>query len=277
MGRQAEISEQEVFAAIEGLLAQGAYPTSARIREAVGHRGSPVLLQKLLASWYARFGAAFSKKVAALKSADQGIGIRDTFATAAKEALATFDAEQARRLAEFKRQEDELAQREARFAEREVALAGWIEQLQATAEKAIADAQTAAIERTRLETELATLIRQQATMVERDRAQADELRRLAGLEVQSRHAREDLQRLRALVTEQLEQNKASQRQITTARLERDEAEQRATELRAELADTRVALSEAAARAKGEQAQVKLLAGQVEVLKSALEKLTPQGG
>ena len=62
MPRMTQLSEAEVFAAIKDLVEHGEYPTSARLRERLEHRGSPVVLQRFLATWYERFGPELARK-----------------------------------------------------------------------------------------------------------------------------------------------------------------------------------------------------------------------
>lgn len=112
MSRVTSLVDVEVFGAIRALLEQGAYPTAAALREQLGGRGSPVVLQRFLADWYRDHGPLLAQKAAAHRPAATA-GLRSQMQALAKEAMAEVDAAQAVRVAELDRRQAELNELEA--------------------------------------------------------------------------------------------------------------------------------------------------------------------
>ena len=121
MGRVTTLKEDEVFAAIAALISAGHYPTAAALREQLGGRGSPVVLQRFLADWYATHGPELAQKAAARRPDPAG-GLRAQLQALTKEAMAEVDAAQAERVAALDRRQAALEDREAGVAAREADL-----------------------------------------------------------------------------------------------------------------------------------------------------------
>jgi colicin import membrane protein len=113
MGRLTQLTESEVFGVIRALLDDGSYPTAAAVRERLGGRGSPVVLQRFLADWYREHGPLLAQKASTHRPAASGL--RAHLHALTQEAMAEVDAAQASRVAELDRRHAELDEREARL------------------------------------------------------------------------------------------------------------------------------------------------------------------
>jgi len=105
MPRASQLTQEEVFGAIGELLADGEYPTSARLREALDHRGSPVVLQRFLSAWYEKFGPSLATAASAARPAAVAADLRAQLESATRQALAEFDRAHAERLAQLEDRE----------------------------------------------------------------------------------------------------------------------------------------------------------------------------
>ena len=223
MARTTALSRTEVFAAIEDLLASGEYPTAARMRERLDRRGSPVVLQRFLSEWYAEHGADFMLKVERRRQVDGDGTIRAQLASATRDALAKFDAQQAERVAALDARAAALDQREAdlmarnqRLDEREIGQLDLIETLKADRQGAITAQQETLEAAVRLQTELEA---------ERERASALSAQR-EGLQRQLDRLQEDLRQASAACAEQQALAAATQAQLLA--LQREHAATRSS-------------------------------------------------
>lgn len=210
MARTTALSKAEVFTAIEGLLAAGEYPTAARLRERLDRRGSPVVLQRFLSEWYTEHGADFAHKIERRRQVDGDGTIRAQLASATRDALAKFDAQQATRVAELDARAAALDHREAglleherRLDEREIGQRELIDTLKADRQGAITAQQAALDAATRLQADLDT---------ERQRTSAI-LAKCEDLEHQLDRLQEDLRQATAAGAEQQALVAATQAQL----------------------------------------------------------------
>lgn len=287
MGRVTSLTEAEAFGAIRALLEAGTYPTAAALREQLGGRGSPVVLQRFLADWYATHGPELAQKAAAHRPDPAG-GLRAQLQALTKEAMAEVDAAQAERVAALDRRQAALEEREARVEAREADLEVRTRRLD---------------DREMAQAELLQELRDQVARATqaRDAARAAEVActtalataegRLSVLDGQLAQARTDLQglaELRAELASTREARDHAQALLATRTQERDAAVKARTQVEAALndaqdaaavaraADTevRVALATARQGLAAEQARVvdltKRLAAQTDAL-AALER------
>lgn len=210
MARTTALSRAEVFAAIEDLLASGEYPTAARLRERLDRRGSPVVLQRFLSEWYAEHGADFMLKVERRRQVDGDGTIRAQLASATRDALAKFDAQQAERVAALDaraaaldHREADLLAREQRLDEREIGQRDLIDTLKADRQGAITAQQETLEAAARLRTELEAE-RQRASVLS---TQCEDLQR------QLDRLQEDLRQTSAACAEQQALAAATQAQL----------------------------------------------------------------
>ena len=119
MPRQTELSEAEVFSAIHALVADGAYPTSARLREALDHRGSPVVLQRFLGDWYAQHGPELARKAAAAPAKTVAGSLQAELKRLTASAVQEVESAQAERIAALDGHAAALKSREADLLARE--------------------------------------------------------------------------------------------------------------------------------------------------------------
>lgn len=143
MGRRPAVAQSEVFKAIEKLLDDGEYPTHARLRAAVGGRGSPIVLQRYIGEWYETNGPRLASKATPPSAEQLDVGIRQQLAKATETALAQFDATQAERIAALEARsaaldavDSDLLAREQRLDARESAHAAHLAELRALLEAA---------------------------------------------------------------------------------------------------------------------------------------------
>ena len=268
MGRVTSLTDAEVFAAIRTLLEAGSYPTAAALREHLGGRGSPVVLQRFLADWYSEHGPLLAEKAAAHRPA-AAAGLRAQMQALAKEAMAEVDAAQAARVAELDRRQAGLEDREAGVAAREADLEVRTRRLD---DREMAQAEL--LQELRHQVALATQARDAARAAEVAcrTALATAEGRLSVLDGQLAQARTDLQGLAELRAEMAGTREArdhAQALLVTRTQERDAALKTRAQLEgalkdaqdaaalAQAADTevRVALATARQRLAAEQARV----------------------
>lgn len=145
MPRHTELSEAEVFSAVHGLVAAGVYPTSARLREALKNRGSPVVLQRFLSAWYVQFGPELARKATAKPPKPATGVLQAEIKRLAEDALHEVEAAQAERIATLDaraavldaREAEQLA-RDQRLDAREAAHAAHLADLRSQLEAAAA-------------------------------------------------------------------------------------------------------------------------------------------
>lgn len=119
MPRKTDLAEAEVFTAIQVLLASGIYPTAARLREALEHRGSPVVLQRFLADWYAQHGPELAKKAAAAPAKTAAGGLQAELKRLTAQAVQEVEVAQAARIATLDDRAAALDGRDAGLVQRE--------------------------------------------------------------------------------------------------------------------------------------------------------------
>lgn len=127
MARATELTHAEVFKVIEDLLGEGEYPTSARMRERLDNRGSPVVLQRFLGEWYADNGpllAGARSQSPAVAAAVEDRGIRRRMRAVTEEALKLFEQELDRREASLEERIAAADGRDESLREREAHLDG---------------------------------------------------------------------------------------------------------------------------------------------------------
>jgi len=285
VGRKTELQTEDVFAAISAVLAGGKAPTTVRVRAQLGDRGSPIVLQRFIDDWYDKVGRNLQVEGARgtptpAPQPPPMAGLQDELRRLTEATMRDLDRAQAERVAALDTRaagldarETDLLAREQRQDERELQHQAWIEQLQADRDQARADqriaeqvrdahaAAAAAAELTvaEVQTTLAARDAQLAVVVERDRAQAAELRRLAGLEAEVRHSRGEVEHARKQSADLQAQLKEANSRLAAARSDRDDAEVRVAEVRASLADTRSRLVELQASSKATESQATQLA------------------
>lgn len=269
MPRQTELSEAEVFRAIEVLLANGDYPTSARLREALDHRGSPVVLQRFLGAWYAQHGPELAKKAAAAPAKTLAGGLQAELKRLTATAVQEVEAAQAERIAALDARaaaldarDADLLAREQRLDARESAHAEHLVDLRAQLEAAAAtqfrleEARDRAIEeggvyRGQVEAlKAASEIRE--TELDRLRTAADQIPALQAA----------LERVQADVTRE-------QARVVELVGERDRLQRLANERASELAKVKGALERADADAATQNATLATLRQQLQEAQAAL--------
>ncbi|HEU0197738.1 MAG TPA: DNA-binding protein [Nevskiaceae bacterium] len=207
MPQPPSVTAAEVDHAVTALLADGQYPTSARLRVALGNKGSPVTIQRLLAQWYADHGKAFAERVAA--HAERATDtVRARLEAAAQDAIASFDAAQAERVSAMDARESELAQRDDALRARELDLEkrenAQSEVIQRTTDalassrKELVDAKAAAA---RLDAELAAARASVADLGERAERAESTVRDLQAVRGELQAVRGEAERLRARTDE----------------------------------------------------------------------------
>lgn len=257
MPRMTQLAEAEVFAAIRDLVAHGEYPTSARLRERLEHRGSPVVLQRFLATWYERFGPELARKADSAPKKGKTTGLEAELRRLTADAVQEVEAAQRARVEALDHREQQLDEREkqldareanllareGKLDERELAQHELVRTISASSAAAtrdkdaalaalaaaeaqvavhtarISDLERAVAHTETLKRELAAaradildgqLLQQQidalqaqlAIAGERDRSQAEELKKLSGVAGELRLAREEIERQRAHAGEQ---------------------------------------------------------------------------
>lgn len=284
MPRQTELSEAEVFRAIEVLLANGDYPTSARLREALDHRGSPVVLQRFLGAWYAQHGPELAKRAAAAPAKTLAGGLQaelkrltatavQEVETAQAERIAALDA----RAAALDARDADLLAREQRLDARESAHAEHLVDLRAQLEAAAAtqfrleEARDRALEedgvyRGQVEAlKAASEIRE--TELDRLRAAAEQIPALqAALErVQADVTREQARVVELVGERDRLQRLASERAAELAKVkgQLDRADEAATAQTAILAETRQQLQDATIELAAQRVRGEALARELE--------------
>ncbi|MEQ7884131.1 DNA-binding protein [Xanthomonas hortorum] len=117
MAQVSSLRVDEVHQAIESLLAEGIVPTQQAVRERVGGRGSPPVISRHIAQWYAEHGQDFAAKVDVTRKNKPASSLaQEMMETAGKAAKLVSDAERER--------QEVLDQRAAQLHEAEQALAG---------------------------------------------------------------------------------------------------------------------------------------------------------
>ena len=245
MGRVTMLKEDEVFAAIGALITAGIYPTAAALREQLGGRGSPVVLQRFLADWYAANGPELAQKAAARRPDPAG-GLRAQLQALTKEAMAEVDAAQADRVAALDRRHAELEDRESRVEAREADLEARTRRLD---DREMAQAEL--LQELRDQVALATQARDAARAAEVTctTALASAEGRLSVLDGQLAQARTDLQGLadlRAELASTREARDHAQALLATRTQERDAAVKARTQVETALKDARDAAAVAQA-------------------------------
>lgn len=147
-------------------------------------------------------------------------------------------------------------------AQREIERQGQIE-----AERAAAAAREALAA---AEANVAAQRQQLANLEERAQALIAEVRRLSGLDVEVRHARNDVEHSRRQVLDLMEQLKRATVTLDACRGDRDAAEERLATVQATLSDTRVELVTARAKLESADATERLLAADKAALQAALD-------
>lgn len=99
MARSTQLNQAEVFAAIEHLLVAGEYPTAAHVREQLGGRGSPVVLQRFLSEWYEEHGPELARKAASAPQKSPAGGLQAELKRLTASAVQEVEAAQADRIA----------------------------------------------------------------------------------------------------------------------------------------------------------------------------------
>lgn len=262
MPRPTELTRSEVFEAIGRLIQDGTYPTGTRIREELGGRGSPPVLQRFLGEWYEAYGPRLAAAAAAARPAVVGADLRTQLEAATREALAEFDREQAKRLADLADREaaatafDEALQARAKgLDERETAQRELIDDLRArvTAAEARRDSALEACARARGQRDAAR--RAESGLLEQLNEAQRQAVDAAALRAEMARARETAQREVARVVElarerddAFAQAKAANAEAATLRerLETERDSHAATRL--DLAATRAALDVATQQA-----------------------------
>lgn len=122
MPRMTQLAEAEVFAAIRDLVEQGEYPTSARLRERLEHRGSPVVLQRFLATWYERFGPELARKADSAPKKGKTTGLEAELRRLTADAVQEVEAAQRARVDALDHREQQLDEREKQLEAREANL-----------------------------------------------------------------------------------------------------------------------------------------------------------
>lgn len=118
MGRKTDITRAEVADAIIAILAAGARPSWEAVRERVDQRGSPVVLNRMIAEWFEENGPALTQLV----PAGEEVAMRNNLRTLTDLAYAEFEAKQATRIAQLDERAAALDGREQNLADREAAL-----------------------------------------------------------------------------------------------------------------------------------------------------------
>lgn len=262
MPRMTQLSEAEVFGAIKDLVERGEYPTSARLRERLDHRGSPVVLQRFLAAWYERFGPEMARKAEQAPKKTKTIGLEEELRRLTGEAMSEFERAKAARVAELDERarelntlqellstrEDILLNRERDLDDREMSQAALVRGIQkasaeATQKKDEALASLAAAE--------VKIVAHASRIAELERA----VEKTGALEIELSAVREELGRARGQIEELTRSReaamlKASEESLARGKLAgalsaRDEAD---AQRRAEMEDLRSRLSAATERA-----------------------------
>ena len=196
MGRESPLKQEEIYEAIVRLVAGGTYLTHAALREALGGRGSPILLQRHLKAWYATHGPRFADKVTAAQnsSAPDTSVLKLEIERLTAKSLQHLESQQAERISAIEAHEAVLIARERQLEEREVGQRELIDHLRSEAAQAMTAKDQALVD-------LATKAQQLAEAVTRADALKAELsvlqeldRDIAGLQEQLATAAELLQR-----------------------------------------------------------------------------------
>lgn len=117
MAQISSLQADEVYLAIESLIAEGIAPIQQAVRERLGGRGSPPVISRYIAQWYAEHGAVFAAKVEVTRKNKPATTLAEQMMeTAGKAAKLVSDAERER--------QEALDLRAANLHEAEQALAG---------------------------------------------------------------------------------------------------------------------------------------------------------
>ena len=151
MPKKTQLSETEAFTAIEAILLGGGYPTAARLRENLDGRGSPVVLQRFLASWYETNGPEIARKAEQAKHGQPTKQLKDELQRLTRDAISEIDKARADQEAELTARQTAMDQREQtllakerQLANRESDHAAWIEDLRQREKRSAQQADEAA-------------------------------------------------------------------------------------------------------------------------------------
>ena len=189
MALSSALNEDIVFPLITELVVAGEYPTSRQLRDRLGGRGSPVVLQRLIGAWYREHGPAFGGS-----PSGPAAGVRSQFDALMRDALARLDREQAERDGALDARSAALDERERALQAREAALGPLLDELRALHRGAMARRDAAVIE--------AAEARAQRALVEGrvQRLEAD-LHKAVALRAEADYARQALEREQGRVVE----------------------------------------------------------------------------
>lgn len=261
MPRMTQLAEAEVFAAIRDLVEHGEYPTSARLRERLEHRGSPVVLQRFLASWYEQFGPELARKADSAPKKGKTAGLEAELRRLTADAVQEVEAAQRVRIDALDHREQQLDEREKQLEAREANLRareGKLDERELAQHELVRTitASSAAASQTKDEA-LAALAAAEAQVAVHSARIADLERAVAHTETLKRElagARKDLAREQARVAElvpvrdaalqRANEEAAARAKLAGALGAREEADQQRL---AELAAARSELAEAGAR------------------------------
>lgn len=276
MAQVSSLRVDEVHQAIESLLAEGIVPTQQAVRERVGGRGSPPVISRHIAQWYAEHGQDYAAKVDVTRKNKPASSLaQEMMETAGKAAKLVSDAERERqevldqRAAHLHEAEQALAGRELallqqqeKLADRELEQAHLIAELrndkstmaaglaQAREDRLHAEAQMAkaATLLANLNTQLSQALQDSAGAKERERSSAhalDDSRRRLSETVQMVDAFQASHAEAMAELHRLQQSEQEHRQVLLDQV--DQAEKRLEQLQSQLDLRATELQEAAAR------------------------------
>lgn len=119
MGRKTELTAKTVYPEIHHLVAEGLNPTSERLRERLGGRGSPIVLQRFITDWFKDHGARLAGKIKAAPPTMAPTGLKAELQQLTAAAVQEFEAAQAERVAKLEAQDAALKGREEGLLVRE--------------------------------------------------------------------------------------------------------------------------------------------------------------
>lgn len=276
MAQVSSLQTDEVYLAIESLIAEGIAPIQQAVRERLGGRGSPPVISRHIAQWYAEHGPVFAAKVGiARKNKPATTLAEQMMETAGKAAKLVSDAERERQEALDQRaahlrdaeqalaaREQALLQQQERLTDRELEQAHLIAELRndkstltAGLAQAREDRLNAEAELAKATTSLANLNAQlsqalqdvaRATERERSSAQAlDDSRRRLSETVQMVDALQASHAEAMAEVHRLQQSEQEQRQLLRDQVA--QAEKRVEQLQAQLESRATELEAAAGR------------------------------
>lgn len=122
MALATRITEEEAFAAIEGIVLRGENPTHQLVRTELGDRGSNPVISRFISAWFNRYGSKLHESAARTKKNEPVTKLSEQIIAASREAAEQISEAEKKRIADLDARASKLDEREAMLISREQSL-----------------------------------------------------------------------------------------------------------------------------------------------------------